>query len=205
MRQALPPTRLPAGAHLAPGSSAAATNRGGKVGYQPLAACGERLSAWVPKLRSPCKHVGSASGLATDRVRAPHRLNRESRRHDPARAVPSTRGEQPAPTGADANRPAPDDACTPPTTAVLAGSRLLASRGLLLFLRLCWSGGLLRGANRFRSFGRHPLLLWLRGLLSMPFYVAAGAPSTAGMLKPIRLCLGSAVRTLLLIRARASS
>jgi hypothetical protein len=30
-----------------------------------------------------------------------------------------------------------------------------------------------------------------RGLLSMPFYVAARAPSTAGTLTPIRLCLGS--------------
>ena len=37
------------------------------------------------------------------------------------------------------------------------------------------------------------------GLLSMPFYVAAGAPSTAGTLKPIRLCLGfESVRALLL-------
>lgn len=39
----------------------------------------------------------------------------------------------------------------------------------------------------------------------MPFYVV-GAPSTPGTLKPIRLCLGfEAVRTLLLMRARAAS
>jgi hypothetical protein len=133
-------------------------------------------------------------------------LSRKSRRHDPARAVPSTRAEQPEPTRADAKRPSLGDARTPPTTAVLAGLRLLAARGLLLFLRLCWCGGRLRGAKRFRSLGRHLLLLWLRGLLSMPFYVAARAPSTAGTLKPIRLCLGfEAARTLLLMRARAAS
>src|SRR6266511_3449432 len=112
-------------------------------------------------------------------------LSRKSRRHDPARAVPSTGAKQPEPTRADAKRPSLGDARTPPTTAVLAGLRLLAARGLLLFLRLCWCGGRLRGAKRFRSLGRHLLLLWLRGLLSMPFYVAAGAPSTAGTLNPI--------------------
>src|SRR6266545_1719909 len=80
-------------------------------------------------------------------------LSRKSRRHDPARAVPSTGAKQPEPTRADAKRPSLGDARTPPTTAVLAGLRLLAARGLLLFLRLCWCGGRLRGAKRFRSLG----------------------------------------------------
>jgi len=145
------------------------------------------------------KQVAVAIKRGRGMVLLPYGLSRKSRRHDPARAVPITRAEQPEPTRADAKRPSLGDARTPPTTAVLAGLRLLAARGLLLLLRLCWCGGRLRGAKRFRSLGRHLLLLWLRGLLSMPFYVAAGAPSTAGTLKPIRLCLGfESVRALLL-------
>src|SRR6266566_6692473 len=181
----------------------------GTNGLMPLLCCLSSTKLTVALTRpSADTHGAPTSGPPPTILNARFPAGTSSRtpqaesREPPSRSrsrSPSRRGEQPAPTGADANRPAPDDACTPPTTAVLAGSRLLASRGLLLFLRLCWCGGLLRGANRFRSFGRHPLLLWLRGLLSMPFYAAAGAPSTAGMLKPIRLCLGSAVRTLLLI------
>src|SRR6266516_3591213 len=120
----------------------------GTNGLMPLLCCLSSTKLTVPHppvSRHPRRanirgrlQQSSMHRFQRERVRAPHRLNRESRRHDPARTVPSTRGEQPAPTGADANRPAPDDACTPPTSAVLAGSRLLASRGLLLFLRLCW-------------------------------------------------------------------
>lgn len=133
-------------------------------------------------------------------------LSRKSRGHDPARAVPSTRAEQPEPTRADAKRPSPGDARTPPTTAVLAGLRLLAARGLLLFLRLCWCGGRLRGAKRFRSLGRHLLLL-----------LASGTPVDAVLRGRRSAVNGSnaqadpplprfeAARTLLLMRSRAAS
>jgi hypothetical protein len=133
-------------------------------------------------------------------------LSRKSRRHDPARAVPSTGAEQPEPTRADAKRPSLGDAGTPPTTACSLVCVLLAARGLLLFLRLCWCGGRLRGAKRFRSLGRHLLLRWLRGLLSMP--VLRGRRSAVNGWNAQAdppLPRFEAARTLLLMRARAAA